>query len=336
MKVTDFHYDLPPDRIAQQPLADRSASRMLVVERVTGKWQDRQFRDLPQFLSSGDCLAVNDSRVMPSRLYGTRAGGSGTVEALLLEPLSADRRVWKALVRPGRRLHEGSVITFDATFGAVVTDTGDRGERTLRFLGSADVDEAIERLGHMPLPPYIRRDDSAVDRERYQTVYSREKGSAAAPTAGLHFTPEVLESCRAAGADVAHVTLHVGLGTFAPLRSEIVEQAKLHAERYAISTEALDKIRAAKRRIAVGTTSVRTLEQFALTGMSSGSTDLFLYPGAQFRSVDAMLTNFHLPESSLLMLVCAFGGTEPILKAYRHAVSSGYRFFSYGDCMLVV
>jgi len=308
---------------------------MLVVDRATESWEDRNFRDLPEFLREGDCLVLNDTRVRPSRLYGTRAGGTGTVEVLLLESLSADQRLWRVLVRPGRRLHEGAVITFDETLGAIVTGTGDRGERTIRMLGDIDIDAAIERLGHMPLPPYIRREDTAGDRERYQTIYSKEPGSAAAPTAGLHFTPEILERCRATGADTARVTLHVGLGTFAPLRTEVVEEARLHDERYSVAGEEEKKIRNARRRVAIGTTSVRTLETLARSGELSGKTNLFLYPGAEFLLTDAMLTNFHLPESSLLMLVCAFGGTDLILSAYRHAVSQKYRFFSYGDCMLV-
>jgi len=308
---------------------------MLVVDRARESWEDRNFRDLPEFLREGDCLVLNDTRVRPSRLYGTRAGGTGTVEVLLLESLSADQRLWRVLVRPGRRLHEGAVITFDETLGAIVTGTGDRGERTIRMLGDIDIDAAIERLGHMPLPPYIRREDTAGDRERYQTIYSKEPGSAAAPTAGLHFTPEILEGCRATGADTARVTLHVGLGTFAPLRTEVVEEARLHDERYSVAGEEEKKIRNARRRVAIGTTSVRTLETLARSGELSGKTNLFLYPGAEFLLTDAMLTNFHLPESSLLMLVCAFGGTDLILSAYRHAVSQKYRFFSYGDCMLV-
>jgi len=308
---------------------------MLVVDRATESWEDRNFRDLPEFLREGDCLVLNDTRVRPSRLYGTRAGGTGTVEVLLLESLSADQRLWRVLVRPGRRLHEGAVITFDETLGAIVTGTGDRGERTIRMLGDIDIDAAIERLGHMPLPPYIRREDTAGDRERYQTIYSKEPGSAAAPTAGLHFMPEILERCRTTGADTARVTLHVGLGTFAPLRTEVVEEARLHDERYSIAEEEEKKIRNARRRVAIGTTSVRTLETLARSGELSGKTNLFLYPGAEFLLTDAMLTNFHLPEYSLLMMVCAFGGTDLILSAYRHAVSQKYRFFSYGDCMLV-
>jgi S-adenosylmethionine:tRNA ribosyltransferase-isomerase len=239
-------------------------------------------------------------------------------------------------VRPGRRLHEGSIIEFDDTLGAVVEDTGDRGERTLRLLGPGTLEDAMERLGHMPLPPYIRRDDAPTDRERYQTVFAREPGSAAAPTAGLHFTPEVLDACRAAGAQVEHVTLHVGLGTFAPLRADTIDQVRLHSERYRIAPEAAAAIRQAARRVCAGTTTVRTLETFARTNALDGETDLFISPGFAFRMTDAMLTNFHLPESSLLILVAAFAGPELTLDAYRHAVRERYRFFSYGDCMLIV
>lgn len=309
---------------------------MLVVDRASGTWQDRRFRDLPSYLRPGDCLVLNDTRVMPSRVYGRRAGGTGTVEVLFLRERDAERREWQALVRPGRRLHEGSVIEFDDTLGAVVVDTGERGERTLRLLGPGSLEDVLQRLGHMPLPPYIRRDDTPADRERYQTVYAREPGSAAAPTAGLHFTREVLDACRAAGAGVQYVTLHVGLGTFAPLRAETVDQVRLHAERYRIAPEAAQAIQAARRRVCVGTTTVRTLESYARSGALSGDTDLFISPGFEFRLTNALLTNFHLPESSLLILVSALAGRELILDAYRHAVRERYRFFSYGDCMLIL
>jgi S-adenosylmethionine:tRNA ribosyltransferase-isomerase len=334
LKVSEFTYALPPDLIAQEPLAERDGARMLVLDRAKGEWLDRRFRDLPEHLAPGDCLVVNDTRVRPSRLYGRRAGGTGTVELLLLRELDPVRRRWQALVRPGRRLHEGAVIELSDSLGAIVEDTGLRGERTIRFLG--DPAPFIAEHGHMPLPPYIRRDDAAMDRERYQTVYGDKVGSAAAPTAGLHFTPEILERCRVAGAEVARVTLHVGLGTFAPLHAETLDQVKLHAESYAIDLAEWDRIIGAKRRVAVGTTSVRTLESAARAGELVGDTNLFLSPGAKFEKVDAMLTNFHLPESSLLMLVCAFAGTELTLAAYRHAVAQKYRFFSYGDCMLIV
>lgn len=336
MKVSEFYYDLPVDLIAQEPLADRAGSRMLVVDRASGRFTDTMFRRLPEYLSEGDCVVLNDTRVMPSRLYGTRAGGSGRVEVLLLRALTPDRREWQALVRPGRRLHEGSIVEFDDTLGCVVMETFERGERRIKLLGSGSIDDLLAREGHMPLPPYIRRDDTKMDRERYQTVYSKEAGSAAAPTAGLHFTPEILDQCRAAGASTEYVTLHVGLGTFAPLRVDVVEAVRLHAERYRVEPAVWDRIRAAKRRIAVGTTSVRTLETVAHRGQLEGDTDLFISPGFEIKAVDAMLTNFHLPESSLLMLVAALMGREMMLDAYRHAVKERYRFFSYGDCMLIV
>ncbi len=311
---------------------------MLVMNRATGELEDRMFRELPQFLEDGDCLILNDTRVMPSRIYGSRVGGTreNNVEVLFLKPLTPDRREWQCLVRPGRRLHEGAIIEFDDTLGGVVIDTGERGERHIRLLGNGNIDDVLNRLGHMPLPPYIRRDDQKLDRERYQTVFSRESGSAAAPTAGLHFTEKILDKCRAAGAVPAWVTLHVGLGTFSPLRKEIVEEVKLHKENYAITPESASLIESAKRRIAVGTTSVRTVESWQQRGQLSGETDIFIYPGYQFRKIDGLLTNFHLPESSLLMLVAAFGGKDQVLAAYRHAVAKKYRFFSYGDCMLIL
>lgn len=336
MKVRDFHFELPPELIAQEPLAERDASRMLVVDRATGSWRDAQFRELPALLGPGDCLIFNDTRVMPSRLFGKRAGGRGAVEVLFLRPVAPQRREWQVLVRPGRRLQEGAVIQFDAHLGAVVLDCGEGGERTVRLMGPGSLEETLERSGHMPLPPYIRRQDAPLDRERYQTVYARESGSAAAPTAGLHFTQRVLDACRAAGAATEFVTLHVGLGTFAPLRVETVEEVRLHHEWYRILPETAARIDAASRRLAIGTTTVRTLESWAATGQLTGDTDLFISPGFQFQKVDALLTNFHLPESSLLMLVAAFAGRELILAAYRYAVQQRYRFFSYGDCMLIL
>lgn len=309
---------------------------MLVVNRTTGELQDRMFRDLPEFLQCGDCLILNDTRVMPSRIYGARAGGTSDVEVLFLKPLTPDRREWQCLVRPGRRLHEGAVIEFDDTLGGVVVDTGERGERRIKLLGNGNLDDVLQRRGHMPLPPYIRRDDTKSDRERYQTVFSREAGSAAAPTAGLHFTDKVLKQCQNAGAQTAFVTLHVGLGTFSPLRKEIVEEVKLHSENYLIQPESAAVIESAKRRIAVGTTSVRTVESWQMKGQLAGETDIFIYPGYQFRMIDGLLTNFHLPESSLLMLVAAFGGKDQVMAAYEHALKKKYRFFSYGDCMLIL
>jgi len=334
LRLADFDYPLPPERIAQAPLDDRAASRMLVVDRKRLRWEDRGFRDFPSFIKPGDCLVLNDSKVFPGRLFGHRSGFSGRVEVLLLGPASADRRSWRALVHPGRKVRTGERIEFDGALVAEVIGRGGQGERLLRFLSPGDPSEVIERIGHVPLPPYIRRADSAADRDRYQTVYARAPGSAAAPTAGLHFTSGILQQCRAAGAELAMVTLDVGLGTFQPLRSE--DQRTLDSEPYLIGAASLSRIRAANRVVAVGTTSARTIETFAATGAGSGDTDLFIRPGFSFRLTGALLTNFHLPRSSLLLLVCAFGGKDLVMAAYRHAVESGYRFYSYGDCMLLI
>jgi S-adenosylmethionine:tRNA ribosyltransferase-isomerase len=328
LDLSQFHYHLPDSSIAQQPLQDRSASRMLVLYRGEKRWEDRAFRDFPEFLRAGDCLVLNDSKVFPSRLFGTRVGFSGTVEVLLVQPVSADAKTWTALVHPGRKMRTRERVVFDGVEAEVI-GRGEYGERTLRFHYDGDLYEWLARIGHIPLPPYIKRTDTAQDRERYQTVFARERGSVAAPTAGLHFTGEILDACRAAGAEIAYVTLHVGLGTFQPVRGE-----KLHAERFQVSEENAAKIRASQRVICAGTTSVRAVESLFLD--RSGETDLFIRPGFQFQRTNAMLTNFHLPESSLLMLVCAFAGREFVLSAYEHAVRAGYRFYSYGDCMLVV
>ena len=350
MQLSEFDYILPEELIAQQPPADRAGARMLVVYRAEGRWEDRRFRDLPRFLGTGDCLVLNDSRVFPSRLYGRRAGVhslaigkknparreylAGEVEVFLLRPVSADGREWSALVRPGRKMRVGEVVRFGDGLEAEITGRGAFGERTIRFGGDADLYAGFEKIGHVPLPPYIKRPDEAADRERYQTVFARERGSVAAPTAGLHFTPEILEACRAAGAEIAYVTLHVGLGTFQPIHEENFEGHKLHAEAFQITEDNALRMRQATRRIAVGTTSVRAIESAARS--ADGETDLFIYPGFEFHTTDAMLTNFHLPRTSLLLLVCAFGGTELVLAAYRHAVEARYRFYSYGDCMLLV
>ena len=352
VRVSDFDYELPEELIAQAPLEDRAGSRMLVLYREAQRWEDRMFRELPEFLGAGDCLVLNDSKVFPSRLYGHRAGVhavpvgkgnpkrrenlSGRVEVLLLRPVSADAKEWQALVRPGRKMRTGERVRFEGALEAEITGRGEFGERTLRFLTAADVYAALERIGHVPLPPYIKRTDTPADRERYQTVFAREKGSVAAPTAGLHFTKEVLDRCREAGAGIAYVTLHVGLGTFQPIHSEQVEQARLHAESYSITDENAARMDAAQRLVAVGTTSVRTIESAARTGARAGETDLFIYPGFRFERTGAMLTNFHLPRTSLLLLVSAFAGRELVLAAYRHAVEKAYRFYSYGDCMLIL
>ena len=355
MNLQEFDYHLPEELIAQRPLDDRSASRMLVLHRGDERWEDRQFRDLPSYLRPGDCLVLNDSRVIPSRLYGHRAGVrslsvgknnpkrwqhlTGKVEVFLLRPVSTDLRDWEALVRPGRKMRVGEVIRFDEEMSGEIIAHREYGERIVRFHGMADIYAALDKMGHVPLPPYIRRQDQPSDRERYQTVFARERGSVAAPTAGLHFTPEVLDQCRAAGAEIAYVTLHVGLGTFQPLHDEQLRECRLHPESYSLTRENAERMRDARRLVAVGTTSVRTIETVLARGElreGTGDTELLITPGYTFRGVGAMLTNFHLPETSLLLLVCAFAGADFVLAAYRHAVRERYRFYSYGDCMLIL
>jgi len=358
MDLAEFDYTLPEELIAQTPLADRAASRMLVVDRARQSWEDRQFRDLPAFLGAGDCLVLNDSRVFPARLFGHRAGVhalpigkknparheylSGEVEVLLLRPVDSAAREWEALVHPGKKMRVGEKVMFAEGLEAEVIARREFGERTLRFqthTPTGDIYEAFERIGHVPLPPYIKRRDEADDRERYQTVFARERGSAAAPTAGLHFTPQVLDACRARGVDLAFVTLHVGLGTFQPMRGDQIEGHRLHSEHYSITPDNAVRMTAARRLVAVGTTSVRTIESAMRAGglrEASGETDLFIYPGFEFRATGAMLTNFHLPRTSLLLLVCAFAGKDLAMAAYRHAVDERYRFYSYGDCMLII
>lgn len=361
MLISDFDYALPPERIAQQALPDRAASRMLHLERTSGAWRDLSFRELPGLLRPDDLLVLNNTRVFPARLFGHRSGAraqplsprnpaakeflKGQVEILLTRQTS--EREWQALVRPGRKIGVGERLFFGKSdeLQAEVIARGDFGERTLRFAPVTDFFAVVERLGHVPLPPYIARPDAPDDRERYQTVYARERGSVAAPTAGLHFTPEIFERIRARGIETAEVTLHVGLGTFQPVHVERVEDHKMHGEPYSISpgaAEQLNRARAAGRRVvAVGTTTVRSLEHAALENpegrIAPGSkeADLFIYPGFAFRVVGALVTNFHLPQSTLLMLVAAFAGRERLLAAYRHAVEQHYRFYSYGDCMLI-
>ena len=361
LRISDFDFDLPPELIAQQPPAERGTSRMLVMNRTTGELRDSSFSDFPSLLNPGDLLVLNDSRVIPARLYARRTlrrereTPTGRIEVMLTEPQGENR--WRALVRPGRKVAIGERLVFPSLSGAIeleaeVLERGEFGERLLEFAPVDDFFAALERIGHMPLPPYIHRDDAATDRERYQTVYSHERGSVAAPTAGLHFTPQVLDAIAACGVEIARITLHVGLGTFAPLRVERVDEVHLHRERYTLSAETAASINRAvaegRRIVAVGTTTVRTLEHCALVANGapdefgstalrphSGSTEIFISPGFQFRLVGALLTNFHLPQSSLLMLVSAFAGREHVLAAYRHAVASKYRFFSYGDCMFL-
>lgn len=350
MLVSDFGFHLPEELIAQQPAADRAGARMLTLDRQTGAWDDGQFRDLPEVLQPGDLLVLNDSRVIPARLFAHRAGlhtqanhrATGRIQVLLAEQISEWE--WRALVRPGRKVLTGEALQFgDGDLEAEIVSHGEFGERTLRFRPVPDFFGTVEKLGHMPLPPYIHREDEPEDRERYQTVYARERGSVAAPTAGLHFTPEILSQLRGRGVDTARITLHVGLGTFQPVRVKQVDDVRLHAERYTVSPEAAEAINSAlregRRVVAAGTTTVRTLEHCARTAPEllphSGSTSIFISPGFEFRIVRALLTNFHLPQSTLLMLVCAFAGRERVLAAYRHAVVARYRFFSYGDCMFI-
>ena len=332
MFLSDFDYHLPERLIAQEPLPERAASRMLVVDRATGAWEDRGFRDFPSYLKPGDCVAINDSRVFPSRLYGQREHGTGRVEVLLTKQLSSDGLTWAALVRPGKKMRTGERIFVSGDLTVEILGRGEFGERTVKLCSSGDLFDAVERAGHVPLPPYIRRPDTPADRERYQTVFARERGSAAAPTAGLHFTPEILDACRRAGAEIARVTLHVGLGTFQPLHTEILEDVKLHSENFIVPPETLCAMDASSRVVAVGTTTVRAIE----SDPAKTETDLFIAPGFRFRRTGALLTNFHLPKSSLLVLVSAFAGRELTLAAYQHAVEQQYRFFSYGDCMLIL
>lgn len=344
MRRSDFTYELPPELIAQRPAERRDAARLLVLDGVTGDCRDRRFTDLPGLLRPGDLLVLNDTRVIPARLYGRKDTG-GRVE-ILVERVEDDFLLL-AQVRAGKAPGPGTRIRLEDDPGndvgfEVAARRGDFHE--LRLHGRAgSVWEVLERYGHMPLPPYIRRGDEEADRDRYQTVYARTPGAVAAPTAGLHFTGELLDAVRARGAAVGHVTLHVGAGTFQPVRAEIVEKHRMHAERFRLDAALCDQVRATRRQggrvIAVGTTVVRCLESAAAeTGDPQpveGETDIFIYPGYRFRAVDCLLTNFHLPESTLLMLVCAFAGTGNVLAAYRHAVEQRYRFYSYGDAMFI-
>jgi S-adenosylmethionine:tRNA ribosyltransferase-isomerase len=342
MRISDFDYALPPSAIAQEAIEPRDAARLLRLSRGGGPPEDHVFRDLPRLLRAGDLLVVNRSRVVPARLRGRREGG-GEAEVLLLRELGDDR--WEALVRPGRRLRPGAVVSIDEGLSLVVESAavGPEGRRRVHVRAPGGVEAALERAGHVPLPPYIRRPDRPDDLARYQTVYAREKGSVAAPTAGLHFTPALLDALRAAGVATAEIVLHVGPGTFRPVTAEEVEDHRLEAEPYVIPEEAAEAITAARARggrvVAVGTTVVRTLEAAATADgtvrAGEGETALVVTPGFRFQAVDALLTNFHLPRSSLLLLVAAFAGRERVLSAYAEAVARGYRFYSYGDAMLV-
>jgi S-adenosylmethionine:tRNA ribosyltransferase-isomerase len=351
VNVADFDFDLPPDLIAQEPPPERGTSRLLVLDRASGAVAHHTFRDLPRLLQRGDLLVVNDTRVFPARLLGRRLPGGGAVECLLVRRLAADAQgeVWEALVHPGQRLKEGSRMEFiggDVALFGEVLERRFHGRRTVRLRSEgAPLEEAIDRLGHVPLPPYIKRPDRDEDRQRYQTVYAEQRGSIAAPTAGLHFTPALLQELEAHGIERVSITLHVGYGTFQPIRVEEVEQHRMEPEQYEVSAEtaaALSRARAEGRRIiAVGTTTTRTLESLRISESGEiqpgrGTTDLFIYPGHQFTIVSGLITNFHLPRSSLLMLVAAFAGRDHILAAYRTAVAERYRFYSYGDAMLIL
>jgi S-adenosylmethionine:tRNA ribosyltransferase-isomerase len=363
LRVSDFNFDLPEELIAQSPPAIRGSSRMLVLDRATGACQDNFFRNLPEILRPGDLLILNDSRVIPARLYATRAGlhtqynspdPTGRIEVLLTQQLAEND--WTALVRPSRKVQLGERLLFHApnqtkpALEAEILAAGEFGERTLRFSPTPDFYAILNKIGHMPLPPYIHREDSPEDRDRYQTVFSHEPGSAAAPTAGLHFTPKILTQLKQKDIQIETITLHVGLGTFQPVRAENIEDIHLHAEHYTLPPATAQAINTAQqagnRIIAVGTTTTRTLEHCAQLAHGeplcahSGQTNIFLSPGHQFQIVSGLLTNFHLPKSTLLMLVSAFAGRESgremVLTAYAHAIRQKYSFFSYGDCMLLL
>ena len=340
MKKSDFYYELPEELIAQTPLEKRDSSRLLHLDKMTGEMEHRHFYDLPEYLRPGDCLVVNDTRVLPARLLGCRKTG-GSVELVLLRDLGEGR--WECLSRPGRKTKPGTELFFgDGELTATVEAVAEGGNRIVQFHFQGIFLEVLERLGKMPLPPYIK--EELQDAERYQTVYSRELGSAAAPTAGLHFTPELLRQIEEMGVKVCSVTLHVGLGTFRPVKEEEIEDHEMHSEFCVISPETAETINAVKRSggrvIAVGTTSCRTLESFAAEDgtIAPGSrwTDIFIYPGYRFKCIDGLVTNFHLPESTLVMLVSALAGREHILRAYETAVQMRYRFFSFGDCMIII
>lgn len=366
MRLDEFDYDLPFERIAQRPLEQRDASRMLLLDRATGRFEDRVFREFPALLKGHELIVVNSARVLPARLFGRRAGiraqaaGKNSpirkqnltteIEVLLLRCVTGNE--WEALVRPGRKISVGETITFgEGRLTAEVTSRGSYGQRRLVFSSGGNVREEIERLGHVPLPPYIKREDEPSDRERYQTVFAHSGSAVAAPTAGLHFTTEMLATLRERGIEIREITLDVGLGTFEPIRTERLEDHTIHKESYEVPAETAEAIRRAKSSgrpvLAIGTTVVRALEDAAekcarvgkdqntLLDHGRFEAEIFIYPGKPFRVIDQFLTNFHLPRSSLLALVAAFAGRENVLRAYRHAVEANYRFYSYGDCMWI-
>lgn len=340
LKKSDFYFELPEELIAQDPLADRASSRLLVLEKESGKMEHHTFRDILQYLAPGDCLVLNNTKVIPARLLGTKEETGAAVEVLLLKRREKD--VWETLVRPGKKMRPGAKLSFgDGLLKAEVLEVVEEGNRLVRFFYEGIFEEVLDKLGEMPLPPYITH--KLQDKNRYQTVYAKYEGSAAAPTAGLHFTTEILQEIEEKGVNIAYVTLHVGLGTFRPVKEENILEHHMHSEHYQISQEAADQINKAKARggriICVGTTSARTLESAADENGNlkacSGDTEIFIYPGYRFKVLDCLLTNFHLPESTLIMLVSALAGREHVLAAYEEAVRERYRFFSFGDCMFI-
>ena len=340
MKTSDFYYDLPEELIAQTPVEPRNSSRLMVLSRNGGEIEHKHFYDLPEFLKPGDCLVLNNTRVLPARLYGTREDTGAVVEFVLLR--QHGNKLWECLAGPGKKAKTGYKFRFSDKLTATVTDVLEDGNRMIEFACEGDFFAVLDEVGQMPLPPYIK--EKLKDKERYQTVYSKDAGSAAAPTAGLHFTKEMLESIKAMGVNIAYVTLHVGLGTFRPVKVEDVTQHKMHTEHYYIPEEAAKTINETRKNggrvICVGTTSCRTVEscakKYGEIKECSGDTDIFIYPGFEFKCMDGLITNFHLPESTLIMLVSAFAGYDNVMNAYNTAVKEKYRFFSFGDAMLIL
>ncbi len=348
MHINDFDYELPQELIAQTPAEKRDFSRLMVVHRNSGEVEHKHFYDIVDYLKEGDCLVLNNSKVLPARLYGKKEGTGANVEFLLIKRIEGD--TWETMVKPGKRLKPGDAVSFseEKLFRAVIEDYGEDGTRIVRFEYEGIFLERLEELGKMPLPPYIERENNSEDKDRYQTVYAKKEGSVAAPTAGLHFTPELLKKARAKGVKLAYVTLHVGIGTFRPVKVENIEEHHMHFEEYFIDEETAktinDTVKAGGRIVSVGTTSTRTVESAAIydeeTGKylvkaGHGSTGIFIYPGYEFKIIDALITNFHLPKSTLLMLISALYNREDILRVYRIAVEERYRFFSYGDAMFI-
>jgi len=343
MHINEFDYFLPEELIAQHPAEKRDASRLLVVDRKSGRLEHRHFFNILEYLNPGDCLVMNDSKVIPARLFGIKEITEAKVEFLLLKRIKDD--IWEAMVRPGKKLHVGDRVSFseDGSLSAEILEHGEGGTRIVRFEYDGDFHELLDRIGKMPLPPYIDRESGEEDKERYQTVYCREEGSVAAPTAGLHFTKELMDAAVKKGVKIAYVTLHVGIGTFRPVKCEIIEEHKMHFEEYEIDETAAAVINETKkaggRIISVGTTTTRTLESAAneegIVAPGRGSTGIFIYPGYRFKVIDSLITNFHLPKSTLIMLISAFAGREFVLKAYETAVREKYRFFSFGDAMFL-